>query len=105
MVAAGWSPSVRLFEAASCGTPIISDRWNGIEAILEPDREILLGDGPDQVVAILRAEEGRAAIGQAGRKRVLGAHTAAHRAGELEAYLAEVNAARSRSGGAVAALG
>jgi spore maturation protein CgeB len=105
MVAAGWSPSVRLFEAASCGTPIVSDRWNGIEAILEPGREILLGDGPDEVIAILRAEEDRAAIGQAGRKRVLGAHTAAHRAAELEAYLAEVNGARGRSGGAIAALG
>src|SRR6185437_7263917 len=36
MAAAGYSPSVRLFEAGACGVPIISDRWNGIETILEP---------------------------------------------------------------------
>ena len=47
MVAAGWSPSVRLFEAAACGTPIISDRWAGLERLL-PDGEAILiaDDGP-----------------------------------------------------------
>ena len=42
MVRAGWSPSVRLFEAAACGTPIISDRWDGLDAIFAPGRDILL---------------------------------------------------------------
>ena len=40
MIAAGWSPSVRLFEAASCGTPIISDRWPGIETLFERVRRL-----------------------------------------------------------------
>ena len=105
MVAAGWSPSVRLFEAASCGTPIISDRWNGLEAILEPGREILLGDGPDQVIAMLRDEQSRGAIGEAGRQRVLMAHTAAHRAAELEAYFSEVKGVCALSEVPIAALG
>ncbi|PKO58320.1 MAG: glycosyltransferase, partial [Betaproteobacteria bacterium HGW-Betaproteobacteria-18] len=42
MVRAGYSPSVRLFEAAGCAAPIISDYWEGIETILEPGREILI---------------------------------------------------------------
>jgi spore maturation protein CgeB len=91
MVAAGWSPSVRLFEAASCGTPIVSDIWDGIGSILEPGREILLAQDPDEVVAILQTtgDEARKAIGAAGQRRVLAAHTAAHRASELEHYLHE----------------
>jgi spore maturation protein CgeB len=90
MIEAGWSPSVRLFEAAACGTPIISDRWSGIETLFAPEREILLADDTDDVIAALRAQRGdESAIGNAGRTRVLAAHTAAHRATELETYLTE----------------
>lgn len=39
MVIAGFSPSIRLFEAAACGAPIISDRWPGLESIFVPDEE------------------------------------------------------------------
>lgn len=88
MIAAGWSPSVRLFEAAACGTPIVSDRWEGIDTLLEPEREIVLADDGEAVTAVL-ARADLAAIGAAGRARVLAEHTAAHRAGELEAHLAE----------------
>ncbi len=47
MIRAGYSPSVRLFEAAACGTPIISDVWDGLETIFVPGREIVLADAPD----------------------------------------------------------
>ncbi|MBV9901130.1 MAG: glycosyltransferase [Alphaproteobacteria bacterium] len=98
MIAAGWSPSVRLFEAAACGVPVVSDRWEGLSELFVPGREIVLADGPGEVVALL--ERGDAAfaapIGAAARSRVLAAHTAAHRAGELESYLAE--AARPKVG-------
>lgn len=91
MIAAGWSPSVRLFEAASIGTPLLSDRWDGLDAILPPGREILCPDGPEAVLAILRdqPEAERRAIGAAARETVLARHSAAHRAGELESYLRE----------------
>jgi len=85
MIAAGWSPSVRLFEAGACGVPVISDRWEGIEDLFEPGREIILADGGDQVVEAL--EQDGAAIGKAARAKILGGHTAAHRAAELETYL------------------
>jgi len=88
MIAAGWSPSVRLFEAGACATPIISDRWSGIETLFEPGREILLADTVADVVAALDRDDAPA-IGQAAQARVLAAHTAAHRAAELEHHLAE----------------
>jgi spore maturation protein CgeB len=86
MVAAGWSPSVRLFEAAACGVPIISDAWPGIEAFFAPDDEILLAHEPAQVLAWLRdtPETRRRALGAAARRRVLAEHTAEHRAETLE---------------------
>ena len=99
MVAAGWSPSVRLFEAAACATPIISDRWEGIESIFVPGTEILLADDADDVLRILRTttDAERRAMGERARRRVLAEHTAAHRAQQLEAYalplMARANAA------------
>jgi spore maturation protein CgeB len=89
MIAAGYSPSVRLFEAAACGVPIISDRWDGMDDILEPGREILLADSADEVVDLLTSARDPARIGDAARRRILAAHTAAHRAAELERYLQE----------------
>ena len=93
MIAAGWSPSVRLFEAAACGTPIISDRWMGIETVFVPEQEILLAQGSIDVIAALQGHRGDAdTIGDAARARVLAAHTAEHRAEELETYLTEAAA-------------
>jgi spore maturation protein CgeB len=88
---AGYSPSVRLFEAAACATPIVSDYWNGLESIFQPDREILVARGPGDVLRYLRETppEELAAIGRRARASVLGSHTAAHRAEELECHAAE----------------
>jgi spore maturation protein CgeB len=92
MIAAGWSPSVRLFEAAACGTPIVSDYWEGLDSFLVPGSEILLARSAGEMLAILREmPQGElAAIGTRARARVLAAHTSAQRARELEAYVAEV---------------
>jgi spore maturation protein CgeB len=86
MVQAGYSPSVRLFEAAACGTPIISDAWAGLETLFKPGREILVAHTSEDVREILRdlPDAERRAIGQRARRRVLARHTAAHRAAELE---------------------
>src|SRR3954453_9655831 len=77
MIAAGWSPSVRLFEAAACGVPVISDRWAGIEAFFVPDREIVIADEPGDVLAALDRPD-LPSIGTAARERVLAEHTAEH---------------------------
>jgi spore maturation protein CgeB len=93
MRAAGWSPSVRLFEAAACKTPILSDAWPGLDAFLEPGTEIVLVENSgDVALALAMAAERRAAIAQAARARVLAAHTGAARAHALLAYVAEVRA-------------
>jgi spore maturation protein CgeB len=92
MIAAGWSTSVRLFEAGACATPIISDKWEGLDQLFAPGREIMLAGGPDEVVAALATDAG--AIGEAARERTLAGHTAAHRAAELEAALTEAEASR-----------
>ena len=47
---AGWSPSVRLFEAAAIGTPIVSDAWPGLDAFFVPGKEILIAEAPRQGV-------------------------------------------------------
>ena len=89
MVANGWSPATRLFEAAGAGACQITDAWQGIEAFLEPGREILVAhDGAEVAahVASLTAERARA-IGRAALRRVLAEHTYAHRAVQVEAVL------------------
>lgn len=92
MRALGFSPSVRLFEAAACATPVISDRWPGIEAFFEPDTEILLVDDTRDLLKILDqvGEDQRHAMGQRARARVMREHTAAHRAATFETYAREV---------------
>jgi spore maturation protein CgeB len=97
MIRAGWSPSVRLFEAAACGVPIISDWWDGLDAFFEPDREILIAETATDVLRYLRhlPDRDRRAIAHRARARVLEEHTAAHRARELESYVADVIASRS----------
>ncbi|MBW3655195.1 MAG: glycosyltransferase [Gemmatimonadetes bacterium] len=89
MVAAGWSPSVRLFEAAACGAAIISDRWPGIDHFLTPGKEILLPSSTEEVVHILADthDDDRRAIGLAARARIVAEHTAEHRAEELESLV------------------
>ncbi len=92
MIRAGWSPSVRLFEAAACAVPVISDWWEGLEAFFEPDREILIARDADDVERILIEVEDdeRRAIGARACERVLREHTAAHRAADLELLSVEV---------------
>lgn len=80
----GFCPSGRLFEAAACGTPVISDQWEGLETFFEPGREILLASNADDVERALALDnEELKSIGNAARARVLAEHTADHRSLEL----------------------
>ena len=93
MIAAGYSPSVRLFEAAACGTPIISDAWDGIETLFVPGTAIVLASGADDVLRQLAGgEAARRRLASAARTSVLTGHTAAHRAATLEADILAVRA-------------
>ena len=92
MIAAGYSPSVRLFEAAACGATIVSDRWEGLDTFLVPGQEILLPESSSDVVSYLsqmdEAEIER--IGYNAQARVLAEHTAQRRALQFEDYVAGV---------------
>jgi spore maturation protein CgeB len=96
MVAAGWSPSVRLFEAAACGVPVVSDRWDGLDMFFGPDREIVVADDATDVLAALDRSELRT-VGAAARRRVLAEHTAEHRAAQLEQLVRDVELVEGRA--------
>ena len=94
----GWSPSVRLFEAAACGTPIITDPWPGVDDLFTPGSDILVASDADEVRRLLAQPDGdRARIAVAARARVLGAHPAAHRVDLLEAEVAGLTRPTSRT--------
>lgn len=97
MVAAGYSPSVRLFEAGACATPVISDFWEGLDSIFEIGREILISQSPEDTLNYLKRmpEERYRALGERARQRVLAEHTPAHRAEQLERYAREALGARA----------
>ena len=88
----GYSPSVRLFEAAACGVPIISDFWEGIEKFFEPGKEILLVHDTREMMKIIRGltERDRKKLAARARARVLKDHTATQRARQLLSTLEEV---------------
>lgn len=92
MVRAGYSPSVRLFEAAACATPVISDYWVGLETFFKPCAEILISRSAAETIRYLKEtpEEERQKIGERARRRVLAGHTAVHRVDELECYMGRV---------------
>jgi spore maturation protein CgeB len=86
MAIAGYSPSVRLFEASACGAAIVSDAWDGLEDFLTPSEEVLLPSDEYDMVKILTEmpDEQRARMGRRARERILVEHTSAHRAEEFE---------------------
>ena len=81
----GFSPPGGVFEAAGAGACLITDKWEGIELFLEPNREVLVAGNGEEVaehLAQLTPEKARQ-IGRAAHARVLAAHTYAHRAAQL----------------------
>jgi spore maturation protein CgeB len=100
MVLAGYSPSVRLFEAAACATAIASDNWPGLETFLAAGREVLLPAGSDDVVRYLSDYDATELkrIGRAARERVLASHTSDVRAREFEQAVEIAASSTARAG-------
>jgi len=96
MRVAGFSPSVRLFEAAAAGVPIMTDKWPGLETFFSPGREIIVVEGTHQVIQVINElpEERRRDIAAAGRQRFLRSHTPQHRARQIEDYYVEAMVGR-----------
>ena len=87
----GYCPSGRLFEAAACQTPVVSDAWEGLDEFFEPGREILVAKTAEDVAAALALDPREVKrIGQAARERVLAEHTAERRGEQMVQLLQEV---------------
>jgi spore maturation protein CgeB len=89
MIAAGWSPSVRLFEAAAAGTPLVSDLWPGLDELLPVGEALVAARRTEDVVDALvgMSSEARDKMAAAARRRVLHSHTGLARARQLAAAL------------------
>jgi len=80
----GWCPSGRLFEAAACGTAVLSDAWHGLESFFSPGEEIIVAEDARQAISALELDEPEIErIGRNARDRVLSEHTSACRAEDL----------------------
>jgi spore maturation protein CgeB len=87
----GWCPSGRLFEAAACGSPIVSDNWEGLDRFFVPGREIAIArDTPDVLAALEMGDADLAQQAKAARERTLAEHTSMHRARQLLSLLEDV---------------
>lgn len=93
MVQAGYSPSVRLFEAAACGATLVSDNWPGLDSFFVPGKEILVPTGSEDVIAYLAGagDSELRSIGLRAQERVLAEHTAWRRAEQFEQYVSGFN--------------
>jgi len=84
MARCGHCPSGRLFEAAACGVPVLSDRWPGLDEFFEPGREIFVADTTEEAMEVLTSPRGELErAGRAARARALEEHSAGRRAREL----------------------
>jgi len=94
MAAMGWCPSGRLFEAAACGVPLLSDSWAGLDHFFTPGSEIFVAENSDDAVRAIALDDATLrAVAAAARERTLAEHTAERRAAELESMLESVGAA------------
>ncbi|HEX4696329.1 MAG TPA: glycosyltransferase [Candidatus Udaeobacter sp.] len=89
----GWCPSGRLFEAAACGTPLISDWWIGLDEFLTPDSEIFVASSAEDVLDALELSDAQLSrTAHAARERILAEHTGAKRAEQFEQIIENVHA-------------
>lgn len=84
----GYCPSGRLFEAAACGVPILTDVWEGMDRFFTPGTEILCAGTTEEAMAAVELNESRLReVAKAARERTLAEHTAECRVIDLERAL------------------
>jgi len=93
MAEMGYCPSGRLFEAAACGAPVLTDAWDGLSDFFQPGSEVLVASNTDDVIAALEYSDHELGhIARAARERTLAEHTADRRATELVAAIESASA-------------
>lgn len=84
MARMGWCPSGRLFEAAACGAPILTDWFEGLDAFFAPGDEIMVARTTEDALAALdQSDAALEAMARRARERTLEEHTAARRAAQM----------------------
>jgi spore maturation protein CgeB len=83
MAEMGWCPSGRLFEAAACGAPMISDQWEGLDQFFGSGEIITARNSSDVMTALESDDRELSAMARRARERVLDEHTSSKRATEL----------------------
>jgi spore maturation protein CgeB len=95
MASSGFCPSGRLFEAAACGVPVLTDPWPGLEMFFDPGDQILVAGSTEEALAAIELPRDELArIGRRARARVLTEHSGTRRAAQLLALLELAVAAR-----------
>lgn len=98
MADSGYCPSGRFFEAAACGTPILTDRWRGLETFFDVEQELLVVRTADDVLSALNSSDtALRKLGAQARLRTLDEHTGERRAAEFLMHCNEALQSRSRS--------
>ena len=98
MATYGWCPSGRFFEAAACGTPLITDSWEGLDSFFDPQRDLrVVGCAEDVEAALQMPDSDLQAMAACARQRTLDEHTGQVRAGQLLKYLDEAFSAKHES--------
>jgi spore maturation protein CgeB len=91
MAEMGYCPSGRLFEAAACCVPVLSDWWQGLDQFFTPGSEILIARKTDDAIAALHLSDAELArVANSARQRALDEHTADRRIEDLFAALDSV---------------
>ena len=93
MARSGWCPSGRFFEAAACGTPVISDWFEGLDWFFDVVRDVRVVARAEHVENVLKMSDAELrALGEHARQRTLDDHTGSARARQLLQYFEEASA-------------
>ncbi len=96
MAQSGYCPSGRFFEATACGTPLLTDDWQGLESFFKIGEEVLVVHTPDDVVQALRLPDADLARKAArARERTLEEHTGRQRAKQFLVACEEARQSKS----------
>jgi spore maturation protein CgeB len=98
MAANGWCPSGRFFEAAACGTPLITDAWEGLDSFFDLESQLRVVASAEDVEAALSSPDSELqSMAARARQRTLDEHTGNVRARQLLQYIEEARSGAQAS--------